>query len=133
MMETTTLHSNESFPKRIRSASARIFSMNHDSIINNKRSSCHIMASSPPVILNPSKWFPRIRCRSSSSASSTFSLVFSSSTHTSYTEPFSNHFSESHHFEHHVSLDTVSSELEDLYRIAKEEVTIKRIDTVILY
>lgn len=123
-MEST--QSTESFPKRIRSVSARLFSMNNDSNVNTKRTSCHIMASSPEhhSILNPSKWFPRMRCRSSSSASSTFSLVFSSSVNSSYTESYHTQFSESHHLEHHVSLESVSSELEGLYNTAKEEVYI---------
>lgn len=116
---------NESFPKRIRSVSARLFSIHNESTtVHAKRTSCHIMASSPEhhSILNPSKWFPRMRCRSSSSASSTFSLVFSSSVNSSFTEPCLPQFSESHHLEHHVSLESVSSELEELYKVAKEEV-----------
>ncbi|KAI9356860.1 hypothetical protein BD770DRAFT_322542 [Pilaira anomala] len=63
-----------------------------------------------------------MRCRSSSSASSTFSLVFSSSVNSSYTESYHTQFSESHHLEHHVSLESVSSELEGLYNTAKEEI-----------
>ncbi|GAA5812846.1 hypothetical protein MFLAVUS_006305 [Mucor flavus] len=116
---------NESFPKRIRSVSARLFSIHNESTtVHAKRTSCHIMASSPEhhSILNPSKWFPRMRCRSSSSASSTFSLVFSSSVNSSFTEPCLPQFSESHHLEHHVSLESVSSELEELYKVAKEEI-----------
>ncbi|KAG2196982.1 hypothetical protein INT47_006929 [Mucor saturninus] len=112
MTEITTLHSHESLPKRIRSASARIFSLNSDSF-NPKRSTCHIQ---PTTTM---KWLPRIRTRSASSASSTFSVVFSSSPHASYIEPNHHHGS---HFDPSVSLDVVSSELEDLYRTAKEEI-----------
>lgn len=117
MAEITTFHSHESLPKRIRSASARIFSLNSDSFSKDKRSTCHIQQAHHSL-----KWLPRIRTRSASSASSTFSAVFSSSPHASYLEPNHHHVSESLFLEHHVSLDSVSSELEDLYRIAKEEV-----------
>ncbi|GAA5796541.1 hypothetical protein HPULCUR_001913 [Helicostylum pulchrum] len=78
---------NESFPKRIRSVSARLFSMNNESTVHAKRTSCHIMASSPE-----------------------------------HHKPCLPQFSESHHLEHHVSLESVSSELEELYKVAKEEI-----------
>lgn len=125
MTETTTLNSHESFPKRLRSASARIFSLNSDSF-NPKRSTCHIQPHSL-------KWLPRIRTRSSSSASSTFSAVFSSSLpHPSYIEPNHNQQYHEHHFDHTVSLETVSSELEDLYRTAKVEVKKKHVDDAMM-
>lgn len=136
MMETSTTitHTSESFPKRIRSVSARIFNITELPLIhhnnNTKRSSCHqqILSTSPTIstdhhnnniILNPSKWFPRIRNRSSSSASSTFSLVFSNTTtDTSYC----NQLLEDDHYDHHLSLENISSELEELYNTTKEEV-----------
>lgn len=136
---TFTSTSSESFPKRIRSASARLFSINHNN--SSKRISFMSNSESTTNILNPTKWFPRMRCRSASSAaSSTSSVVFSSSSatttshHTILDHLFHNH----HHHQHHstaamdqhvdhtnnslISLETVSSELEDLYRDAREEV-----------
>ncbi|CAO3627147.1 unnamed protein product [Mucor hiemalis] len=129
-METTTatLNSNESFPKRIRSVSARIFSITNISDLHhhNKRTSCQIISSSPPennhhinTILNPSKWFPRIRCRSSSSASSTFSLVFSNTT--PHNDTLYSYSDEEDYDYNHVSLEDLSSQLEELYNSAKEE------------
>lgn len=142
-METLTFTStsSESFPKRIRSASARLFSLNHNN--NSKRISFLSNSETTTSILNPTKWFPRMRCRSASSAaSSTSSVVFSSSStttashHTILDHLFHNHHH--HHHQHHstavvdehvdhannslISLETVSSELEDLYRDAREEV-----------
>ena len=135
-METLTFTSSstESFPKRIRSASARLFSLNHYNNHNGKRISFMSTSESATNILNPTKWFPRMRCRSSSSASSTFSVVFSSSS----TTTTSNNTIIDHFFHHSttaaidqhaddtnntlISLETVSSELEDLYREAREEV-----------
>lgn len=133
---TATLNSNESFPKRIRSVSARLFSitnisdLHHHHNSNNKRTSCQIISSSPPTennhintILNPSKWFPRIRCRSSSSASSTFSLVFSNTaTTTTPNDTYYSSYSDEEDFDyHHGSLEELSSQLEELYNSAKEE------------
>lgn len=124
MMDTVTFTttSAHSFPKRFRSASARLFSINsnNDQPLN-KRISCQFMSSSDNnnSILNPSKWLPRIRCRSSSSASSTFSVVFSSNT-TTVDAPFQSVMD--HEQTSAVSLETASSELEELYKNAKEEV-----------
>ncbi|CAO0790460.1 unnamed protein product [Mucor circinelloides] len=144
-METVTFTStsSESFPKRIRSASARLFSLNHNhnNSSNGKRISFMSNSESTTNILNPTKWFPRMRCRSASSASSTSSVVFSSSSttttsnHTILDHLFHSHH---HHHQHHstaamnqhvdhannslISLETVSSELEDLYRDAREEI-----------
>ncbi|GAN01319.1 hypothetical protein MAM1_0006c00752 [Mucor ambiguus] len=140
---TFTSTSSESFPKRIRSASARLFSLNHNnnSNANGKRISFMSNSEGTTNILNPTKWFPRMRCRSASSAaSSTSSVVFSTSSttttsqHTILDHLFHNH----HHHQHHstaamdqhvdhannslISLEAVSSELEDLYRDAREEI-----------
>lgn len=118
--DTTTIR----FPKRIRSVSAKLFSTihhkeeysAHQHTTSNKRISCQIIPnSSDQKTLNPSTWFPRIRCRSTSSASSTFSLVFSPNTliqeDVSYHPPSNASL-----------LESLSSELEDLYKTAKEEV-----------
>lgn len=136
-METLTFTSSstESFPKRIRSASARLFSLNHNNNHNGKRISFMSTSESATNILNPTKWFPRMRCRSSSSASSTFSVVFSSSSATTTTsnntimDNFFHHSTAAtidQHVDHInntlISLEAVSSELEDLYRDAREEV-----------
>lgn len=118
--------STTSFPKRIRSVSAKLFNITnkdesspvtHQHTTSNKRISCQIISSADQKILNPSTWFPRIRCRSTSSASSTFSMVFSNSTTTNtscedeyYQQPSTP-----------VLLESLSSELEDLYKTAQEE------------
>jgi hypothetical protein len=132
-METATpLHQTTTFPKRIRSVSARIFSIQNISDLHhsdNKRGSCQQFTTpSEPtqqqLLKGPSKWFPRIRCRSSSSASSTFSLVFSSTTTSSTTTTADSYLLSSDNYgQHHQSLETLSSELEELYRTAEEEVS----------
>lgn len=122
------MESQHSFPKRFRSVSAKLFSTNHSvhqHTTSNKRISCQIIPSSDQKTLNPSTWFPRIRCRSTSSASSTFSMVFSSTTTTMIEDDSSPQQQTSNS----LLLETFSSELEDLYKNAKEEVchfTIKK-------
>ncbi|KAG1146551.1 hypothetical protein G6F37_001367 [Rhizopus arrhizus] len=122
---TTTLSSAESFPKRLRSASARLFSMNTTPQPIHKRSSCYfntehlLIATSHPntsySVFNPSTWFPKIRQRSSSSSSSTFSLVITPTSPEQYS---------SHHFSQPYAsfIESMSSELEELYNNAKIEI-----------
>lgn len=139
-LHSTTTTTTTTFPKRIRSVSARLFSISSlndlhhhsdNSNNNNKRSSCQTMSSpssnqvvEQQLLKSPSKWFPKIRCRSSSSASSTFSLVFSSTTTTTstMTDPSSFCYTSENYEQHHQSLESLSSELEELYKAAKEEV-----------
>lgn len=121
----TTLSSAESFPKRLRSASARLFSMNTTPQPINKRSSCYfntdnVLTSSPNTsysVFNPSTWFPRIRQRSTSSSSSTFSLV--------YTPTTPEHFTPNHYISCSSSIESISIELEELFNNAKIEVKTK--------
>ncbi|KAG1457483.1 hypothetical protein G6F56_006595 [Rhizopus delemar] len=118
----TTLSSAESFPKRLRSASARLFSMNTTPQPINKRSSCYfntdnVLTSSPNTsysVFNPSTWFPRIRQRSTSSSSSTFSLV--------YTPTTPEHFTPNHYISCSSSIESISIELEELFNNAKIEI-----------
>jgi hypothetical protein len=120
MNNTST--SPESFPKRIRSASAKFFSMSALAE-HTKRNSFNTATSSSTTDykLNPSKWL-RKRHRSSSSASSTFSVVFESN-YPSNTHPqLLNHALESEQDGSLSSLNTLSSEMEVLYNNAREEV-----------
>ncbi|CAO3676527.1 hypothetical protein G6F70_000914 [Rhizopus microsporus] len=113
-----TLSSSKTFPRRIRSASARLFSSTKSNPALHKRYSCYFNSESNQQhisILNPSTWFPKIRCRSSSTSSS-FSLAYS---------PSSEHYSpkHQHYSEPHASnLESLSSELEELYNNAKIEI-----------
>jgi hypothetical protein len=78
-------------------------------------------SSSIDYKLNPSKWL-RKRHRSSSSASSTFSVVFESNYPSNIHPQLLNHALESEQDGSLSSLNSLSSEMEELYNNAKEEV-----------
>ncbi|KAI9476227.1 MAG: hypothetical protein EXX96DRAFT_576293 [Benjaminiella poitrasii] len=119
----TTSDNNNSIPKRIRSVSARIFSLNHHSEqTTNKRLSYQSSdnSSNNSLLIHPSKWFPkRRRCRSSSSSSSTFSVIFSTP---SAIDHYLSSTAAVMPYPPIMSLENVSSELEELYKNAKEEI-----------
>ncbi|OBZ88631.1 hypothetical protein A0J61_03323 [Choanephora cucurbitarum] len=124
---TSSTTSSESLPKRIRSASARLFNSNTASS-NIKRFSYQSTSSSSSNSIFNAKWFPRIRKRraSASSITPTFSIVFSSSpTKTIFCQPtcfsFEDKVKPQQHQEFTIA-NTLSSELEVLYREAKEEI-----------
>ncbi|KAI8368514.1 hypothetical protein BD560DRAFT_353130 [Blakeslea trispora] len=125
---TSSTTSSESLPKRIRSASARLF--NSSANTNNiKRFSYQSTSSNSSNSILNTKWFPRIRKRraSASSISPTFSIVFSSSpTKTLFRQPtcfsFEDKIKQPQHQQEFTVVNTFSSELELLYREAKEEI-----------
>ncbi|KAI8888736.1 hypothetical protein K501DRAFT_239877 [Backusella circina FSU 941] len=122
-MDTTSM-TPESFPKRIRSVSAKFFSMSGltEHTKRNSFNTTSSSSSSTDYILNPSKWLPRRRHRSSSSASSTFSVVFESNYPTDTHPQILNHLSKSEKDGNLASLNTLSSEMEELYNNAKDEI-----------
>ncbi|KAG1320765.1 hypothetical protein G6F62_011160 [Rhizopus arrhizus] len=111
---THTLSSTESIPKRLRSASARLFSGSMNQSLH-KQSSCqyeHLLEQTHNIsysVLNPSNWFPRIRNQSTSSSSSSSSVVC-----TPTAEHLPSYFS--------CHLENTSFELEELYNNAKIEI-----------
>ncbi|KAG1468044.1 hypothetical protein G6F56_004065 [Rhizopus delemar] len=110
---TYNFSTTETFPKRLRSASARLFPINTNPQLH-KRGSYQLEPSVQSYsAFNPSSWFPRIRNRSSSSNSSTFSTLFT---------PSPTDSSPPHYFSHSCRLDCLSSELEELYNNAKIEI-----------
>ncbi|KAI8997130.1 hypothetical protein BDB01DRAFT_751896 [Pilobolus umbonatus] len=111
MVESTT-NTSKLIPKRIRSLSAKLF-LNNNSHTDTKRSSCQLNHNDTHTISNMKNiWgFYRRRCRSSSSASSTSSMAPSNSSQTE--QDISRKL---------IDLTTVTSEFEELYRMAEEEI-----------
>lgn len=122
---THTLSSTESIPKRLRSASARLFSGSMNQSLH-KQSSCqyeHLLEQTHNTsysVLNPSNWFPRIRNQSTSSSSSSSSVVC-----TPTTEHLPPYFS--------CHLENTSFELEELYNNAKIEVKMRDVNRIVSY
>lgn len=122
---THTLSSTESIPKRLRSASARLFSGSMNQSLH-KQSSCqyeHLLEQTHNIsysVLNPSNWFPRIRNQSTSSSSSSSSVVCT---------PTAEHLPP--YFSCH--LENTSFELEELYNNAKIEVKRQDVNRIVSY
>ena len=121
---THTLSSTESIPKRLRSASARLFSGSMNQSLY-KQSSCqyeHLLEQTHNTcsVLNPSNWFPRIRNQSTSSSSSSSSVVCTPTTE--HLPPY---------FPCH--LENTSFELEELYNNAKIEVKRHCVNRIVTY